>query len=1031
MTLIVSLLLSCSTVSLLRAEIKTIIDYNFNESTKEGLVISHSFGVRGAHKKLDTDLLEDIPGKAGNRALRLTRRSGLEYVHVQHNTSIPENCDYEISLRCDRGEKGDFGIGFHDTNGQEIGALYFKENRLLAYNEKKKWTFSGIRLPENKYFTLKVEFYASKREYKIKVIDHNEQSKVSIPMPFLSQDAFQRISFNTCLPKGSSVLLDDLKVTYNSERIVENRVDALGGAEIFIRNNDGSLRSLPTLNDGIINENAISDNTPLELNINLEKPTEVSTIRLYDGDPRTGKFPSGSCRVLSYDIEGLNTAGQWRELVSRKTSEKALEDGTSESMYRQDDFEPISLSKLKITIYDSSDTLERSSGKIAKKKVVVLREIGLWGKKLLTQNQPNKLFRENIYGEFRLPVYQSQDVAGLHLYNDREDKENHQVKIELRGRYFNKLVQETRIVDLKHGENIIEFQLGKLPDGEYAVSVIDQSDLQKKGYKFRRLLRLQRLVYNKEHNITLANMTGKKMFFPDAHYLNKYSDITFHGAQAKLEQVVKPDSVQEGFIRHGYQVFLDKSGEMYLPFYTVDRFWDNKSRTKFIAIQSDEDKEQWIVSKMDPSYISRKVKQESPISSLPPEAAKPDWDIKYKNGGAPVFRFYDPQKDGKVNLNQVFIEATRRARGKHLDWGIINPPSASTWPVWYKAPGEAIVLTKTPLLQDKMSPGEFEAITDSNDNYVGQWLSDDGKTLSYARGRLLKRYPPFTAPYDNLSSCSRIISIISTEDGINWKYSYMVPPDKNDPPVAQHYGAQVFRVPYGNGLMQSFVYRYWARSQQISIELAYSWDGTNWHRFPGQPAFAENGEPGSWTSGSLMISSSAVARDGMVYQMLSWVCDGFHFYGDFYYNRSNIKEVTGEMLKKYFSGRDLESWPFFKYFEGYDGIATDIQKAGVSVGIASYRLDGLFFMSVEDNKTGSFVSRLITASNGMSANVSIDKEGFLAIDLLDKDDKMIPGYTTQLSSSDNINISIFENLPKSPFKVRAKLKNTKLYSLSF
>ena len=539
---------------------------------------------------------------------------------------------------------------------------------------------------------------------------------------------------------------------------------------------------------------------------------------------------------------------------------------------------------------------------------------------------------------------------------------------------------------------------------------------------------MQRLNQKTKNNSLICQMNGKKLFFPDAHYLEKYSNIKFSGTQAKLEQAVKPDSVSEGFIRHGYQVYFDILGRICLPFYTVDRFWSKKSRKKFIAVRSNEDKSKWTMSKFTPSSMPKKVRQKSPIHSVSP-VAKPDWAIKCKNGKPPVLRFYNPQRDGKVNLKQVFVEAIRRKRS--LDWGIISPPAASTWPVWYKTPGEAIVLTKTPLLQDRLPQGEFEELTNSNDNYVGQWLSDDGKILSYARGRLLKRYPPFTAPYDNLASVARIISIISTTDGINWKYSYMIPPDKNDPPVAQHYGGRVFRVPYGNGLMQAFVYRYWARSQQISVELAYSWDGANWHRYSGQPAFAENGKPGSWNAGSVMISSSAVARNGTVYQMLSWVCEGFHFYGDFYYNRSNMKEINGKKLRKYFKGRNLESWPFFKHFGGYDGIAADIRKAGVSVGIASYREGGLFFMSASGDKTGSFVSRPINASNGMTANVSIAKGGFFTIDLIDKTGKVIPGYTKQFSPSDNINMSIFKNLPKIPFRIKVKMKKTKLFSFNF
>ncbi len=1031
--LFVVLFLAHSSIALAKEE--TFIDYDFNNTNKEGLVISQAVGVKGVHKKLSPDMLENLTGESENRALRIIRRKQLEFVHIQSNGIIPENCNYGVSLRCNLKEKGNFVISFSDADGKKIAALYFKENKLRGYDLKKKWKFTGIRITKNEWFTLNINFYPGSRNYKIKLIGQSGKSITSIPMPLLSDKTLKAVSFSTCHPIGSSALVDDLKVTYNTERVVTNRVDALEGAEIFVRNNDGSSKQYPLLNDGDIKAIALSRDIPLELNINLGKPVKVSTIRLYGGAPEYHKYPSGTCRPLSYNIEGLNTAGQWRKLASSKASKKILKGGTPESMHQQEDFEPVSIVKLKITITDSSDTLRRVSGKMAEKKVVVLREIGLWGKKL-SHNQINRPFRKNIYGEFRLPVYQNQTIAGLHLYNNKKDEKDHKVKIELRERYSNKLVQKVRFFDLKYGKNIIEFQLDKLPDGEYAASVIDQNDPMQKGDKFRRLLRLQRLVNRGKRNTPILLATGKKMFFPDAYYLDKHENIIFSSAQAKMEQVVSPNSVSEGFIRHGSQIFFDKSGKMYLPFYTVDRFWSKKSKKNFIAVSSKQG--QWKIAKMEPSYISNKVKQKSPINSQPPNAAKPDWSVKLKDGKPPVFRFYDPQKDGKVNLRQVCFEYKRRYSGtvlgskkKSLNWKIVNPPPCSTWPVWYKAPGEAILLTRTPLLQDKMPYGEFEEKIDSNDNFVGQWLSDDGKTLSYARCRLLKRYPPFTAPYDNLASCARILSIISTTDGMNWKYSYMVPPDKNDPPVAQHYGARVFRIPGGNGLMQAFVYRYHAKSQRISIELAYSWDGAKWQRYSGKPAFAKNGKLGCWNAGMLMISSSAIAREGTVYQMLSWVCEGFHFYGDFYYNRSNMKEITGEKIKKYFKGRDLESWPFFKHFGGYDGIAADIRKAGVSVGIASYRKDGLFYMSPQGTGIGKFVSRMLTASAGMTANAVIGQGGFLSIDLIDNTGKVIPGYTKELSSSDSLSSRIFDILPDKPFRVRAKLKNTKLYSLNF
>ena len=1015
--------------------VKTFLDCNFNEPLNMVSKEKNSCSVIYENCTPPFIVREEQPGKAGNYFMCLTRqqtRQGASCM-IGGKNPLPDKRNYELSTRVNLKDKGACAIWFCGSGNDCIGGIWLRANRLLAaYNEKKVWVPSGIdKTPMREWFDLIVKFDVVSKKYQITMTTADGKKTTSKAMPFLSRKPFQKVRFISSPPKGTSALFDNLKVTYSPESVVGNRVNAMNGAEISIRDKSGRLKPVPILADNNIRDNAIFHNLPVKLYIDLAKPTRISTIRLYDGAPEYHNYQSGICRISKYKIEGLNTAGQWRKLAERKDSTVPLQGSTQENMYQQTDFHPVDITKLKVTIYDSTDTLRRSDGTKVKQKSVILREIGLWGKELPAQGDLDNQFKKNIYGEFRLPVYQKQSVAGLHLYNIRKDKNKHRVRIELRERYSGKLVQKAFISKLKYGKNVIEFKLDKLPDGEYAAAVIDYNNPKERGGKFRRLLRLQRLDDKVDRSSPVGEMSGKKMLFPDAHYLEKYANIKFSGAKAKVKQIIKPNSVVDGFIRHGYQLFFDKTGKMYISFFTADRFWSRKSKKDFIAVSSDMNK--WTISKSSPKFYAGRVKQKSPLESSPPLAAKPDF--RAKNAKA-VFHFYDPEKDGKVNLNQVFIEYVKGSAqaiygAKAPKWKIITPPPYSTWPVWYKAPGEAVLLSRGPLLRDGLSYGEFEDAKDSNDNMVGQWLSDNGKILSYARARKLKRYPPFTAQYDNLANCSRILSIVSTKDGINWKYSYMVPPDLSDPPVAQHYGARAYRIPQGNGLRQAFIYRYYAKSQQISIEIAYSWDGRNWHRYSGQPAFIETGKPKSWNGGMIFINRNAVERNGVVYQMLDWVCQGFHFYGDFYYNRTDMSTVTGALVKKYFTGRDLESWPFFKQFGGYDGIAADIRKAGISIGMASYRSGGLFYMSAKHEEQGSFVSRLLTASSTMSANIIIDKGGFFSIELIDVNGKLIPGYSKKLSCVDNIDLQIFKHLPNVPFKIKVKLKNTKLFSLNF
>jgi len=1023
----------------LEAKENIFIEYNFSEITQDGLEISMQDGTKGALKEIE-DMLEEIGDSSGNYALRLTRKGSLRFVHIYRDTPVPENSDYVITMRFRPEENGDFGISFISEEKEPIGTLYVQKNRLLAFNQEGKYIFSGIKFSKTEWYTLKIYFNILDETFKIKMTGEDGKVYESTVLQVLSKKRLLGVRFSNTPPEGSSVLIDDLKIIYNPDVPVENRSDACEGALITVPQSDGSSKSFPLLNNKDLTQVASVYEVPVELYVELIKTTRVSTIRLYDGDPRTEKFPSGACRLLKYTIQGQNPAGRWITLGNQKNAVISQKDLLPEFMYHQIDFPPVDITMIKILISDSSDTLKRVSGKKAVKKVINLREIGLWGDTLLSPEDRKFNFLKDIIGEFRLPVYQQQKIAEFHLHNLREDKKPWKVGVEVRDRYSDKLMHAVPLIELVYGENIIKIKLDGLPDGEYAAVVIDRNSISSSQSSFRRLLRLQRLK-EVTPGQRIEKMTGKKMFFPDAFYLDTLTNIEFKAAQAKIEQAIKPDSVSDNFIRHGYQIFFDKDGTMYLPFWTVDRYWRKESKKEYVAtrrLESDKKWGSWVIDKMTPDYITNKTSSKSPLNALPTSETTQDFENKPKNNEDIVFRFYDQKKDGAVNLKQVYFEYTRRYSGalgdqqKLIDWKIVNPPAASTWPIWYKSPKEALLLTKAPLLIDSISSGEFEEKTDCNDNMVGQWLTSDGKTLIYARGMLLKRYPPFIAPYDNLPNVSRIINVISTVDGINWKYTHMVPPDETDPPVAQHYGAQVYQVPEGNGLMQAFVYRYDAKRQRYDVEIAFSWDSINWHRYSGQPAFIENGEPRSWNAGHMNLGKdAAVAYNGVVYLLNTWASRAYHFMGHFQYNRSDINTITGEKIKTYFENKNLESWPYFMKFGSYNAIAAEIREAGVSVGIASYREDGLFYLEGSSEREGMFISRVLMSSQGMSANVVIGKDGFLTITLVDENKKLIPGYEKKIGITDSVQFHVFDKLPEIPFRISTKFKNIKLYSLIF
>ncbi|MFT4688666.1 MAG: hypothetical protein ACI9OD_000864 [Limisphaerales bacterium] len=1013
--------------------LQTAIDYRCASPKQPGLTVRYRTSSGGAFRQPEAEMFEATVRATDDSAIRLVRGDSSLLLQIETAAQVvPPNHDYAFSTRINLNDSGNVAIAVTDVAGGRIGGLFCQRKRVLALDGKNKWTFSGIEVATDKWITLTMRFTVSTGKYQIVWRADGGQERVGRTLKTLSTQPPHAINYLPQAPPRSSILIDYVRLQYAAQSAVENRVDALEGAIISGRDHRGVKRYFQ-LNDGNIRDTAVVATMPLIVEMDLAAPTRIGTFRMYDGDPRINRQPSGPSRATVYRLEGLNRAGQWLKLAERTAAEGNPDAGDFESSYHQDDFDPIDILQLKLFINDSNDTKRRLNNRTVGDKVVILRELGLLGGKLADGAAGN--FTKNIFGEFRLPVYRDQREAALHLHNARPDRKNHKVKINFRGRASGKPAGETREAELAPGENIFRIKLDEFADGEYIATITDAQSQLGRAAAFRRLLRLQRSQEPPKRPAPV-NLTGKKMFFPDAYYLDSYTNIKFAPTQAEALQIVRPASVETGNVRHGYQVYVDGQNRLHIPFYTVDKHWTRESRKTFIASQTAPGSDQWTFAQTAKVEVPGKVPQPSPIDSEPPPAGKPDWAPKPKDGEI-SFRFYAPDKDGPVDLRQVKFEYTRRysaasvlgETGK-IDWGVITPPVNSTFPIWYRSPGEAIILSKTPLLRDHISAGEFEKITDSNDNTVGQWISDDGRTLSYARGRLLRRYPPFAALYDNLAPASRILSIVSTTDGLSWNYSYMIPPDENLPAIAQQYGAKVSRVPDGNGLMQAFVYRYLAREQTISIGLAYSWDGANWRNFTAEKIFVENGPPGTWNAGSMSITHSAVVIGMDVYQLLSWVHQKFHFYGEID-KRADFAQLDGAALKKYFAGRELEKWPYFEAMGGYDGIAADARNAGFSVGLAKYRLGGLFSLGPEPGATGEFTTGLILASSAMTANVDIAKGGFLEIELLDKNDKNIPAFSQKLTAADGIELALFPKLPPQPFKVRARMKKATLYSIRF
>ena len=169
------------------------------------------------------------------------------------------------------------------------------------------------------------------------------------------------------------------------------------------------------------------------------------------------------------------------------------------------------------------------------------------------------------------------------------------------------------------------------------------------------------------------------------------------------------------------------------------------------------------------------------------------------------------------------------------------------------------------------------------------------------------------------------------------------------------------------------------------------------------------------------------------YQMMLWINDHYHFQSEIVHGSVNsVDHMTAEYMKQRYSPRKLEKWPYFqKHFDGsWEKLSEHTRNATSSVGVMEYRVDGFFYATAGD-QDARMLTHPVTAKKGLNLNAQIHDGGYIEINLLDKEGKVIPGFNKRLDSGDNVDFAIFDKLPEGEFQVELKLRNADVYTLKF
>ena len=695
-------------------------------------------------------------------------------------------------------------------------------------------------------------------------------------------------------------------------------------------------------------------------------------------------------------VSGFNAMGQWQTLAAdcRPDAKGVI----------HADFSPARISKLRIE--GASD----------------IGEISLYETAAITSHAADRNFLAKVYGEFYLAVYATEECADLHLFNITQ--ETITASVLLTDRATGATIQPARETLLVPGENVVNFPLAGLADGEY-VAEIRQVDGERGS--LRRLLRFQ--SYEEPLCAKVPDLRGKKLYFTDGYYFQKSRNIASRAAVAKTYNATKRTRMEslENFFQEGCSLF-EEDGRLNLVYQTMDNFFHLNTRKLYRISAPLDDLDNWSAPEpVDEAFL----RSHRCGNALADNVVASDWEPKPGKDGKIRYRLYDPAVDGTPDVRQLncyyvpWMPAGTQGGADLPDWEGVTPVRRSTWVIWHKEPGLSLVMNKEPLLVDGSSGQEFEGQQDSNDNFAGQWLSDDGKTLFYARGHIVKRYPPYNVPYDNGSSISRVLTIYATQDGIHFQRKTMARQEGDFPPGTQHYGANIFRMKGGDGLRAAFVMKYQAREQRNCIELASSRDGMNWKTYHNQPISVDNGPKGDWLAGGAHFSSCALNAGGKTFVLMGWNNTSYHLFCELIWDREDFGTLTASFVENYFKNRQIESWPQFKEFSGWEEIAAYIRNTCINVGVMEYRQDGLFYAESED---GEFTTVPFRAAGKCLLNGETSGPyGAIAVELLRNGESI----QTAMFQGDQLAHTLFSDIPDGEYQLRVRLKNAKLYTIAF
>ena len=366
-----------------------------------------------------------------------------------------------------------------------------------------------------------------------------------------------------------------------------------------------------------------------------------------------------------------------------------------------------------------------------------------------------------------------------------------------------------------------------------------------------------------------------------------------------------------------------------------------------------------------------------------------------------TFRHYEADKDGPVNMQNVFVTAVKESFPNLCRDASSHAFRTGAWPM-EKRGDEYLVLSREPILYVGVGMDLYHS-TEKMTLHVED--KSTGKLYYFFRPGS-PSYPPHHAAYDNMHMTRRCLGVMWTSDGLNWERRLIAVPDELDAPGTQFYYNSLYnsdqQSSFGRPAMAleehwnkaavdgalstvALLTIYDAKANQLWPELAVIDDLLHWRRFSSREKMIANGPKGSYDHGLIKVESHYHEFDNewwFPYQAINTLHQD-------YIGLARFSDV--EQFKREFPNYDqmpgFESWQQFwdrcKSMRYYTGLAR------CSPGRVCH------VEPVGDK--GTLTTRpIVLEGDKLLVNAAVDPSGSVRVEMLDQSGIPIPGFDARV-----------------------------------